>query len=149
MLVEHRHLRDWKQIADMVPGRTARQCRDRYRNYLTDQRFPREWAEAEDQTIIEAYRRVGSRWSIIANFLPGRKPIDVKNRWHRHIAHVSAPRTFQMDLEQSREEERQARGQQVTERRSTEDNEPDYFSNGFLTWADDADFTWDSTGWLV
>jgi hypothetical protein len=107
-LVDVIHVQAWQDVAKHIPGRTARQCRDRYNIYLSPARTSESWSAVEDLTIIKAYNTLGAKWSLIASFLPGRNCVQVKNRWYHHIARQPKPQqTFEADLERFREEERQ------------------------------------------
>jgi hypothetical protein len=71
---------DWKGIAQQMPGRNARQYRERWRNYLA-LRFNREpWTEDEDRLLVEKFMQFGPKWVRIANFFRNRSNINVKNR---------------------------------------------------------------------
>ncbi|EAX86547.1 Myb-like DNA-binding domain containing protein [Trichomonas vaginalis G3] len=45
--------RKWNTIAQYLPGRTARQCRDRFRNYLSPDLKNGPWSREEDIMLIE------------------------------------------------------------------------------------------------
>jgi hypothetical protein len=74
-----------------MPNRTARQCRDRYKNYLLDSLVCDAWAPGEDAIIVEKFREIGPKWVEIAKYLNGRSGNHVKNRWHKHLSKLSAP----------------------------------------------------------
>lgn len=71
----------WKKIAQQMPNRTPRQCRERYKNYLapTIQNGP--WTEAEDQLLCQKVTELGFKWSSIAKFFTSRSEVNIKNRW--------------------------------------------------------------------
>jgi hypothetical protein len=95
--------KNWKAIALHFPGKTTRQCRDRYKNYLCqDHHLVRNWTAIEDLTIEQAQLTFGHQWAIIARLLPGRRCVDVKNRWYHHLVLRKGPRTFQDELEADR-----------------------------------------------
>ena len=75
----------WDEIAKHLPGRTGRQCRDRYNNYLNKTVIHKNWTKEEDRIIIEKYRQFGPRWTVISNFLEARSGNNVKNRWYKYI----------------------------------------------------------------
>ena len=75
----------WDDIAKRLPGRTGRQCRDRYNNYLNKLVIHKEWSPEEDKIIIQKYKELGPRWAQISNFLEGRSGNNVKNRWYKYI----------------------------------------------------------------
>jgi hypothetical protein len=84
----------WGTIAQCMPGRTARQCRDRYKNYLLDSLTPVPWTKEDDAKIRQKYVELGPKWVEIAKHLPGRSGNSVKNRWNRHIAKEIPRRVF-------------------------------------------------------
>jgi NADPH-dependent 7-cyano-7-deazaguanine reductase QueF len=71
---------DWKTIVSHMPGRTERQCKDRWLNYLNSGRKCENFTEEEDRKIFELYQLVGPRWVKIAQIFPGRTSVDVRNR---------------------------------------------------------------------
>lgn len=84
-LVENRQVRNWEQVAAHLPGRTARQCRDRYNSALSKDVIHRPWTQEEDDIIIEKCRQLGPKWVAISSFLKNRSGNDIKNRWHKYI----------------------------------------------------------------
>jgi hypothetical protein len=72
---------NWHVIAAHLPGRTARQCRERWANYINPALLKTEWTQAEDDILLRAYREVGPKWFVIASFLPGRGKNNVKSRY--------------------------------------------------------------------
>jgi hypothetical protein len=72
---------DWATVASEMPGRTPRQCRDRWKCYLSPQLSNEQWSPAEDQMLIDQYSRVGPRWTAIAALMRRRSEVAVKNRW--------------------------------------------------------------------
>jgi hypothetical protein len=72
----------WELVAASMPARTARQCRDRYNNYLSAQIARTPWEPWEDALIARRHGELGPQWSLIAHALnAGRTPTQVKNRW--------------------------------------------------------------------
>lgn len=81
-LVNEHGTTNWRFIAEnMTTNRTARQCRDRWKNYLMPGIKSAPWTPEEDQLLEEKYAALGSQWSRIAKFFPNRTDINVKNRW--------------------------------------------------------------------
>jgi hypothetical protein len=76
---------NWQQIADAMPGRTARQCRDPFANYLAPSLTQRPWSVDEDWLVIQRYKQIGPHWSRIGEWLPGRSSNVIKNRWYTHL----------------------------------------------------------------
>ena len=75
----------WPVIAQFMEGRTAKQCRDRYSNYLVPGYFQGEWSK-EDNLLIEIHNKVGSKWSYIKNYFPNRSANNIKNRWYYFLS---------------------------------------------------------------
>ena len=85
-LVLHEGITSWQEIGKRVPGRTSRQCRDRYKNYLFKEVVKKPWTSEEDKIILTQYRNYGAHWVKIAQFLEGRSGNNVKNRWHKYLS---------------------------------------------------------------
>jgi len=77
---------DWSFIAEHIPGRVGKQCRERYFNHLAPDVRKEAWTEREDDAIIHAHHIVGNKWTNIAKMLGnGRSPNSIKNRWHSSL----------------------------------------------------------------
>jgi hypothetical protein len=76
---------NWPQIAHHLPGKTGRQCRDRFANYLVPTLNHAPWSAAEDFLLTQKFRQLGPHWSQIASYLPGRSSNSVKNRWRMQL----------------------------------------------------------------
>ena len=84
---------NWKEISKYLPGRTPKQIRDRYMNYLRDGLNKSQWTPQEDELLIRMHDSVGTKWSLMSNKLPGRSPNDIKNRWNKHLSKTQYSKT--------------------------------------------------------
>ena len=80
-LVSQYGTHNFRKIASMMKNRTARQIRERYKNYLSPELVNGPWNYLEDQLLIQKYRELGQKWSLIVKFFPTRSEINIKNRW--------------------------------------------------------------------
>jgi hypothetical protein len=91
VLVDKIGTKTWDEIAQFLPDRTARQCRDRYQNYLVGSLVTRAWTPEEDALLVEKFHQMGPKWVAIGKLLSGRSGNNVKNRWYKHICKVAVP----------------------------------------------------------
>ncbi|EAY19447.1 Myb-like DNA-binding domain containing protein [Trichomonas vaginalis G3] len=80
-MVEKNGVHYWKQIAAVLQDRTARQVRERWKHYLSQDIQKAPWTQEEDDLLERQYRKYGPKWSLIAGMLPGRTDVNIKNRW--------------------------------------------------------------------
>ena len=52
-------------------GRTYKQCRERYTNYLKEGLNCGPWTEEEEAVLLEMHSKFGNRWAEIARHLKG------------------------------------------------------------------------------
>lgn len=79
----------WHRIVPLIPSRTARQCRERWKNYLAPNVNHDPWTPEEDRLLEEKVQQFGQSWSKIVAFFPNRTDVIIKNRYallKRHSA---------------------------------------------------------------
>jgi hypothetical protein len=72
----------WPQIAQGMHHRNARQCKERWTNYLSPSVSNSPWTPQEDRLLEDKIREIGQKWVKIAAFFPRRTDINIKNRYH-------------------------------------------------------------------
>lgn len=72
---------NWKTISQIMNGRTPRQCRERYNDYLRPNILNGKWTDEEDQLLLKLHEKLGSQWSTIAQHFPQRSRINIKNHY--------------------------------------------------------------------
>lgn len=73
---------NWIIISSFMNGRTSKQCRDRYCNYLKPEFFGGQWSNEEDDLLAKLYAKHGPKWAIIKKSFPYRSQNSLKNRWN-------------------------------------------------------------------
>lgn len=76
---------NWDSVAQQFPGRTARQCRERWLGYLSPAVRTGPWSEDEDRNLVAMVSQYGRSWSVIKRLFNGRSENDIKNRWYSHL----------------------------------------------------------------
>lgn len=82
-LVSSKKMKNWKDVANNLPNRTARQCRDRWKNYLSASSPNKEWTPEDDNMLIILIRKYGTKYSKIAKCMNGKTDVNIKNRWFK------------------------------------------------------------------
>jgi hypothetical protein len=72
---------NWLIVASAVPGRNARQCRERWTNYVNPDLTQMEWTERDNAILMESFERFGPKWHRITTFFPGRAKNNVRNHF--------------------------------------------------------------------
>lgn len=85
-LVGDNQFPNWNEIAQNIPNKSGRQCRERFQNYLSPDLSKKPWTKEEDELIIRLYKEFGSSWSLIADHFDGKRTNNnIKNRWNGHL----------------------------------------------------------------
>jgi len=74
--------KNWTEISRRVPGRTSKQCRERWVNVLQPGVKKGEWTPSDDKKIFKLYIEYGARWTEIAAQINGRTENSIKNRFY-------------------------------------------------------------------
>lgn len=82
--------RDWEPIAkEHGSGKSAKECHERWIRYLKPGVRKGQWTDHEDAIVIEAVSTSSeqpfTRWSDLAQRLPGRVGKQIRDRWVNHL----------------------------------------------------------------
>ncbi|EAX97609.1 Myb-like DNA-binding domain containing protein [Trichomonas vaginalis G3] len=72
---------NWKKVSEYMVSRNARQCRDRYKNYLSPNLNSSPWSQEDDAKLLQLVDFYGRKWSLIAKEFNGRTDINIKSRY--------------------------------------------------------------------
>ncbi|KAF0887762.1 hypothetical protein E2562_003995 [Oryza meyeriana var. granulata] len=67
--------------------RSGKSCDSRWNDYLRDKTDRGNFTKEEEDTIARLHQAIINRWTIIAEYLPGRSNIEIKNYW-RHLKKI-------------------------------------------------------------
>jgi hypothetical protein len=71
----------WERIEPFIKTRTSRQCRERYKNFLSPTVVKTEWTNDEDLLLENLVFQYGKKWSKLIEYFPGRTDVLIKNRF--------------------------------------------------------------------
>ena len=80
-IVDKKGAKNWERIAKYIPGRNAKQCRERWIIHFDDKYNHNNWTKEEDDFLISYQKQYGNKFSKIAKLMDSRSSIQVKNRW--------------------------------------------------------------------
>lgn len=83
--VETQGATKWAKCANVIEGRSGKQCRERWMNSLNPDVKKGDWTVEEDSLIFRLYNQLGAKWSDIAKQIEGRTENSVKNRFYSTV----------------------------------------------------------------
>jgi len=89
-LVQQKGQKSWNEIAELLndqcgTGKTGKQCRERYRNYVDPALEKSEWKPNEKLLFIILYQVYGNQWMVISKLLSSRSDVTIKNYFYRIV----------------------------------------------------------------
>ena len=103
LLVKIMGEKKWKEIAKVIPEKSVRQCRERYKTYLKPGINHNDWTKEEDAKLEKLVTEIGPKWAILTNYFPGRTDNALKNRYNVHLN--KADRSIAMNSTEANESE--------------------------------------------
>jgi hypothetical protein len=90
IMKKYKNPRDWEPIAkEHGMGKSAKECHERWIRYLKPGVRKGQWTDQEDAIVIEAVTSSSeqpfTRWSDLAQRLPGRVGKQIRDRWVNHL----------------------------------------------------------------
>ena len=90
IMKKYKNPRDWEPIAkEHGLGKSAKECHERWIRYLKPGVRKGQWTDHEDAIVIEAVTTSSeqpfTRWSDLAQQLPGRVGKQIRDRWVNHL----------------------------------------------------------------
>ncbi len=84
--VKENGLSSWGDAENLIEGRTAKQCKQRWYNKNNKRKQnstkKSKWTHEEDQLIRTLYKQYGPMWDKMAEYLPGKTENSIKNRFY-------------------------------------------------------------------
>jgi hypothetical protein len=78
--------KSWTKLAELLPGRIGKQCRERWINHLDPDINRGPWTAEEDAKVIELHNIYGNKWVKISAQMPHRSDNSIKNRWNSTLS---------------------------------------------------------------
>ena len=90
VMKKYKNPRDWEPIAkEHGRGKNAKECHERWIRYLKPGVRKGQWTDQEDAIVVEAVstsqEQPFTRWSDLAQRLPGRVGKQIRDRWVNHL----------------------------------------------------------------
>jgi hypothetical protein len=95
-LVEELGPKRWIEVSARLGTRNARQCRERYNNYLNPHLRQGLWTAEEDALVERKFAELGPKWNKIGRFFLGRSDNALRNRWMMLARHQAKEKSVIM-----------------------------------------------------
>ena len=76
---------NWTNVAEHLPGRLPKQCRERWLYRINPSIVNQEWTIEEDVLLVKLYHKIGSKWTKMTKHFIGRNDVQIKNRYHQNL----------------------------------------------------------------
>lgn len=89
--------RQWELIAEAIPKRSGKQCRERWNNQLNPLLKKTAWSLEEGWILFILQRSAMNRWAEISNVILGRPDNSIKNYWNSVFRHKQRELSEKLD----------------------------------------------------
>lgn len=72
----------WNQLAQFIPGRTGKQCRERWMAHISPNVRNDDFSVEEIKLLLELHQKYGNTWSQISQYFDRRPPNVIKNKFN-------------------------------------------------------------------
>lgn len=90
-LVKENGTQQWAVIAERLnkalkfPGRSGKQCRERWHNHLDPLILKDPWSLEEEKVLFEKHIELGNKWADISKYIKGRTDNAIKNHFYSSL----------------------------------------------------------------
>lgn len=88
-LIEVNGLSKGLLMASECLQRTVRQCKERWKLYLSPGIQTDKWTNEEDNMLMAMVKQYGKRWTLICQQFPKRTVVSLRNRYRQLFRHIS------------------------------------------------------------
>ncbi|EAX97610.1 Myb-like DNA-binding domain containing protein [Trichomonas vaginalis G3] len=123
---------NWKKVSEYMVSRNARQCRDRYKNYLSPNLNSSPWSQEDDAKLLQLVDFYGRKWSLIAKEFNGRTDINIKSRYALLMRQEERDKQKKMFLSSEPEIQFENISETSYPHESNQNQQPAYFNQTIL-----------------
>ncbi|KAJ1282535.1 hypothetical protein BS78_03G059900 [Paspalum vaginatum] len=88
-LAKEHGFHSWRRVASHLPGRSTKECRDRWRHCLARDVYHRPFTASDDDELVRLYVRHAGCWTDMSRAVYARTSRLLRHRW-REIRYTSA-----------------------------------------------------------
>ena len=97
-VVQERGAKRWNSIAESIPGRTGKQCRERWMSHIAPNVRSGEWTEDEIELLVRLQSEFGNKWSKISQYFVDRPPNVIKNKFNCLLRRIKSPKNIKNSM---------------------------------------------------
>ena len=109
---------NWSKISQIMKTKNSRQCRNRWKFYLTPQISKEPFTEEETKALLFWVEKCGTDWSTIVHLFPGRSCPALKNHFVTYCNRNNIDRTQFIKIGKEIREERKKKLSSQTQNKS-------------------------------